>query len=78
MSHNEHTELEKSSRPGWVILPEEHLPKPTYWPATFGLGITFFFWSFVTSWVIFVVGVILMIISMAGWIQEIIDERKQH
>lgn len=78
MSQHEHKELEKSSRPGWVILPEDHLPKPTYWPAAFGLGITLFFWSFVTSWVVFVIGVILMTISMTGWIRAIIDEKRQH
>ena len=66
------------SRPGWRKLPPQHLPKPTYMPAMFALGVTLFFWGFITSWVIFVAGVILLAVSLGGWIWDIKDERKHH
>lgn len=60
---------------GWEVLPEEHLPRPNYFPAGLAMGTTFFFWGFVTSWVIIAVGLGLFIASLAGWITEIRRER---
>lgn len=63
---------------GWTHLPLEHLPNPTFWPAGFALGITFVFWGLITSWVVLVVGLILFIGSLAGWIYDIRHEWKHH
>ena len=60
---------------GWEVLPHEHLPNATYFPAGLAMGTTLIFWSFITSWVIFLVGVALFIASLAGWISEIRHER---
>jgi hypothetical protein len=62
--------------PGWTPLPVEHLPEPTFWPAAFALGITFVFWGLISSWVVFVVGLIAFAGALAGWIAEIRHERK--
>jgi hypothetical protein len=62
--------------PGWTQLPVEHLPEPTFWPAAFGLGITFVFWGLISSWVVFVVGLIAFAGALAGWIADIRHERK--
>ncbi len=62
--------------PDWTRLPEEHLPAPTFWPAGFGLGITLIFWGLISSWVVFAVGLILFVGSLAGWITEIHHERR--
>lgn len=63
---------------GWVEMPVEHLPAPTYWPSGLALAITFLFWSLITSWVITVVGAIMFIVSLSGWIQDIRHERAHH
>ena len=60
---------------GWVALPDEHLPRPTFFPAGLAMGTTLIFWSFITSWVIFLVGVGLLTASLAGWIAELRHER---
>jgi hypothetical protein len=69
---------ENSTRAGWTKLAHEHLPHPTYFPAGLAMGVTFFFWGLITSWVIALVGVGLFVASLAGWISEIRNERKRH
>ena len=61
---------------GWEVLPDEKLPRPNYFPAGLAMGTAFFFWGFVTSWVILAVGTALFIASLAGWITEIRRERR--
>ncbi len=60
---------------GWEPLEPEQLPRPNYFPAGMAMGTTFFFWGFITSWVILAVGAALFIASLAGWITEIRRER---
>ena len=62
----------------WEVLPPEHLPHPTYFPAGLAMGVTFLFWGLITSLVIFLVGLGLFAASLAGWITEIRNERKHH
>lgn len=62
----------------WTDLPAEHLPTPTFWPAGLGLGITFVFWGLISSWVVFAVGVVLFVGSLAGWIVDLRHERNEH
>jgi hypothetical protein len=66
------------THPEWEPLPAEHLPRPTYFPAGLAMGIAFLFWGLITSWVVIVVGLVLFIASLAGWITEIRYERKHH
>ena len=70
------------THPGWEPLPgmsglaaPELFPGPA-WPA---MGTAFIFWSVITSWVIFFIGVGLFAASLAGWISEMRShERKYH
>jgi hypothetical protein len=62
---------------GWEPLPDERLPRPTYFPAGLAMGTTLFFWGLITSLVVFLAGVGLLIAALAGWINEIRHERKQ-
>ena len=57
-------------RPGWSRARPEHIPRPTYWPAVVGLGITFALWGFLTIWIVGIVGLFLLGIGLAGWIGE--------
>lgn len=75
---SDHAETSQSARPGWTPLPLEHLPLPTYWPSGLAFAITLIFWGLITSWVIITVGILVFIISLAGWIQDIRHERKHH
>jgi hypothetical protein len=61
---------------GWQPLPQEHLPRPTAFPAGLAMGTTFIFWGFITSWIILLVGLAVFAASLAGWIKEIRHERK--
>ncbi len=53
------------------------VPKPTQWPAALALGATFILWGLASSPIITGVGLVLFIISLTGWIQDIRHERKE-
>lgn len=59
----------------WHTLPEEPLPKPTAWPPTLALAITFFFWGMASSLMITGVGVVVFAVALTGWIGNIRHER---
>jgi hypothetical protein len=59
---------------GWVPLPAEHLPSPTYWPAGLAAAIAFLFWGIIASWVVLAAGAALFSVSLAGWIRAILHE----
>jgi hypothetical protein len=69
---------EADARPprGWTVLPIDHLPAPTFWPAGLALAITLAFWGLVSSLVILAAGLALLALSLLGWIKEIRNERK--
>ena len=71
------SDSQEQPRQGWQPLPLEHLPRPNYFPAGLAMGTSFFFWGFITSWVILAVGAALFIASLAGWINEIRHERNR-
>ena len=55
-------------------LPEE-LPEPTYWPFYLAMGIMFLAWGLLTMWEFSLLGLILIIISLVGWINILRHER---
>jgi uncharacterized membrane protein YecN with MAPEG domain len=62
----------------WHRLVETPLPRPTYFPAGLAMGAAFVFWGLITTWVVWLVGVVLFIAALAGWITEIRHELKSH
>jgi hypothetical protein len=46
----------------------EELPEPTYWPFYLAMGISFLAWGLLTMWEFSLLGLILIIISLVGWI----------
>src|SRR5882724_5113655 len=64
--------------PGWQMLPDTPLPHPTYFPAGLAMGVAFLFWGLITTWVVWLVGVVLFIAALAGWITEIRHGYKTH
>lgn len=70
--------MPEPTKQNWTRLPHGHLPHPTYFPAGLAMGVTFFSWGLITSWVVMLVGAILFTASLAGWITEIRNERKRN
>lgn len=49
-----------------------HLPAPTYWPAVFGFGLALIMFGLVTNHAFTLVGVLLIIASLIGWIGDLL------
>jgi hypothetical protein len=62
-------------REGWNVPKPDAVPRPTSWPAGLALGITLFAWGIISSPVILAVGLVVFVVSLAGWIGEIRHER---
>lgn len=58
-------------KPGWVLLPPEELPHPTYWPVVMALGIVLVAFGAVSTFLIIGVGLLLFAIALAGWIGDL-------
>ena len=52
----------------------EHLPKPTYWPFFMALGLMFIGWGLLSTWLFSVAGLIVFIVSLFGWINNMRHE----
>jgi hypothetical protein len=63
-----------SLRPGWTHVPDEKIPRPTFWPAALALGTVLLLWGLVTSFIITTVGFVLLFLSIAGWLEEMRHE----
>jgi len=60
-------EFEVSTEEMETARPEE-IPEQTYWPFYLAMGITFLAWGLLTMWEFSLLGLILIIISLVGWI----------
>jgi hypothetical protein len=60
--------------PGWKKPLPERLAKPTYWPAALALGAMLALLGPVTLMAVTIVGVIVCVIAIAGWIGAIVHE----
>jgi hypothetical protein len=58
----------------WNVPKPEAIPRATYVPAAMAFGLTFFFWGFITSPVVLVVGLGIVALSLAGWVREMRHE----
>ncbi len=52
----------------------EELPKPTYWPFFLALGLTFMGWGLLSTWLFSVAGLLVFLISLFGWINNMRHE----
>jgi len=50
---------------------EFHLPSPSVWPAVFGAGIALLLFGVVTSYFFSAFGFVLMVMGLAGWIEDL-------
>lgn len=54
----------------------EEIPKGTYLPFLLAVSVLFMGWGLLTNWMISVAGTIGFFIALAGWIKEMIHERR--
>jgi hypothetical protein len=59
----------------WHEAAPEELPEPTYWPFYLAMGIMFLAWGLLTMWEFSLLGIIIMIIALVGWINVLRHER---
>jgi hypothetical protein len=57
-------------RADWGIPRPATIPAPTYFPAATAFGATFFLWGLITSPVVLVAGLVVLVVSIVGWIGE--------
>lgn len=62
-------------KPGWFALPVEELPRPTYWPVLMALAVVLLVFGFITTISISVVALVLIVISLFGWIGDVANEQ---
>lgn len=63
---------------GWGIPKPEFIPRPTYYPITFALAAVLTLFGIIILWPMTIVGIVLLVISLIGWIGEMRhDQRKQ-
>jgi hypothetical protein len=51
------------------------LPEPTYWPFYLAMGIMFLAWGLLTMWEFSLLGIVIMIIALIGWINILRHEK---
>jgi hypothetical protein len=54
----------------WSKPRPDVIPRSTYFPAAMAFGLTLFFWGLVTSPVVLVMGLLVIAVSLVGWIGE--------
>jgi hypothetical protein len=50
-----------------------HLPSPTIWPFVLGSGVALLLFGLLTSYLLSVLGVVLVALALAGWIGELVE-----
>jgi hypothetical protein len=66
---------ETPGRDGWNVPKPETLPRRTLWPVAAALGIVLILWGIVTAYLVAGTGVLLLGVSVVGWIEEVRRER---
>ena len=61
---------------GWNKPQGMHIPEPTYMPVVMAVGIICMLWGIVTTYLITLVGVVLFVIAITGWIGELRHEHR--
>ena len=65
---------ERTEDGDWTKPKPDVIPRPTYFPAAMAFGLTFSLWGLVTSPVVLGVGLVVVALSLGGWIGEMRHE----
>ncbi len=74
MSNSENSNGSEASLGAWSKPQGVHIPEPTYMPAVLALGIVCMLWGIVTTYLITLVGLVLFVVGILGWIGELRHE----
>jgi len=50
------------------------IPEPTLWPIFTAFGVVFLFWGFISSLGLSMLGFVVLVVSIAGWITDLKPE----
>jgi len=64
--------------PGWTLPNPDEIPLPTYWPVVLGVGIVLMAFGVVTTFLVSLIGLILFLIALFGWLGDIQNEQRTH
>jgi len=64
----------RDEKPGWHKPLPERIPEPTPWPAVIAFGATLMAFGVVTSWAFSVVGLVFLVVGVAGWVERMRHE----
>ncbi len=53
---------------GWTPPQGGHIPEPTYMPVVMALGVMCLLWGIITTYLISLVGLVLFVVALWGWI----------
>jgi hypothetical protein len=59
---------------GWCHPKPDAIPRPTYWPFIFSVGVALVFWGLISNIFIFGFGFILFGVGLGGWIWDMLNE----
>jgi hypothetical protein len=62
-------------RPGWNRPKPDDTPSSTIWPAGLALGTMFFAWGLIASPFVLLVGLVVFVVSLRGWVGEARHDR---
>lgn len=74
MNEEPNIDFEIKPEEDWDKAKPEVLPRPTYWPFFFAMGLAFLFWGLLTTWVILLTGGLIFTIALIGWINQMRHE----
>ena len=52
----------------------QNLPKPTYWPFILAFGCCFMLWGLLNSMVFSLIGLLVFIVAIGGWMHDLYNE----
>lgn len=76
MNDSEHHHGAAPDSEGWSKPQGMHIPEPTYMPLVMALGIMSMLWGIVTTPLLSLVGAVLFVVAISGWIGELRHEHR--
>jgi hypothetical protein len=76
MSNSEKSNDATSAPGAWSRPQGGHIPEPTYMPVVVALGVVCMLWGIVTTYLITLVGLVLFVVGIFGWIGELRHEHR--
>ncbi len=71
-------ESEQAGAAADAAAPPVHVPGPSVWPATLGLGVALLLFGILSSWAFSVVGLAVFVWAIASWVTQLRQESLEH